>query len=436
MVNPTIFIDGDKKRIYEVPDLSSFIVDGSGYRIYTPDSLIGRTNEFVQLNFQQDIWSRFQDWHKDNEWSSVAIGRSGGASRGSVDASEVFASNDYSMLTAVGWALVPANYPHILEIFGNLLADQQDVSVFDADRITSLGVFANVRMADSLQTVVSGSGLSITQDSKLEELHGQVRREIFIDTSLAVNGNGYQQSPYNNLSDAIDYAELNGVTALVVLADIVLDRAMKNFIVTGIGAPTISFNGFDLKGSKFIRCSLEDIFIGSIVAENCSLLNNSYLNGEYTLCSFLGASTCIDGSKIILERCFSGIAGLDRPSLSMNPIGTTKLSIRGQKGGLDVHYCNSVTDEASIEVLPGSVTLKDTCTNGSIVVRGIGILVDESNGSAVKSEIVHPLTNAEFMLMAKAVWEYSRTSAVIIAGSMGEHVGKRLLTFIKFIGTK
>jgi hypothetical protein len=161
-VNPTIFIDGDKKRIYEVPYLSSFIVDGSGFRIYTPDSLVGRVDEFVRLDFQPDIWSEFQRWHKDNEWSTIAIGRTGGAKTGEFNAIEQFATNNYELLTSIGWKFVPADYPHVLEIFGNVQSDEQDVTIFDASRITSIGVSQNVRMADSLQTIVVTSGSGVT----------------------------------------------------------------------------------------------------------------------------------------------------------------------------------------------------------------------------------------------------------------------------------
>lgn len=187
MANPTIHIDGDKKRIYEVPNLSSFVVDGNGFRIYTPDSLIGRVNEFVNLSFQVDIWSRFQDWHQLNEWSTIGIGRTGGASRGIINAVEVFASNDYQILTSADWAFVPADYPHVLEIFGNVLADQANTTIFDTTRITAIGVSQNIRMADSLQVAViaSGSGLDSGQDIKLTEVH----RAHFNKRTWDKNGN-------------------------------------------------------------------------------------------------------------------------------------------------------------------------------------------------------------------------------------------------------
>lgn len=284
--------------------------------------------------------------------------------------------------------------------------------------------------------VAIGTSLSESQDLKLKQIHGQVRREIFVDTSLGANGNGYQQSPYSSVTDAIDDAEANGITALVVLSDLSLDRSIKNFTVTGFGTPTISLNGHDIKGSKFISCGLEGTYINPIKAIGCTLLNNSFLNGDFQECILKGDSFCIDGAIVIMERCLSGIAGLGRPSVSMVAGGTCKLSIRAQIGGLDVRDCDQATDEATVEMLPGSVSLATSCVDGAIVVRGVGILADNSAGSSVKDEIVHPLTSVEFSLMAKAVWEYSKTSASVVAGSIGEHVGKRLLTFKKFLGTK
>ena len=428
MANPTIFIDGDKKRIYEVPDLSSFTVDGSGYRIYAPTTLTGRLDEFVQLNFQKDVWSVFQDWHKNNEWSTIAICRSGGSSRGLVGIIEVFASNDYSILTVDGWKFVPANYAHTLEIFGNILSDVQNISIFDPIRLTSIGVLAYVRMADSLQTVVitSGSGLTTAQDTKLSEVHGQGFREIYIDTSIQTNGNGYQKTPYNNWPDAIDDAELNGITGLVLMADAVIDRDIKNFLITGIGLPTIDLAGFNLKGCKFIQCKLEGVFIEPIIVIECVLLANSWLNGYYQKCTLKGDSFCVDGSEVTMDECLSGIAGLGRPSISMNQIGTCKLSARAQRGGLDLRDCNQATDEATIEMLPGSVSVSPSCTLGTIVLRGVGVGQINTTADIVTNEMLSLST------IAKYIWDYA-TSLITVAGSIGTHIFEELLTFKKYI---
>ncbi len=111
------------------------------------------------------------------------------------------------------------------------------------------------------------SGLTPSEAADLDQIHGQVRREIWLDPSLVSNGNGYQQSPYNNLTDAIDDAELNGITSLVLLDDITLDRNLKNFTVRGIGVPTVDFAGFDLKGCRFYQIKGQGTYIDVIIMQ-------------------------------------------------------------------------------------------------------------------------------------------------------------------------
>lgn len=75
---PTWYFDGDKKRIYEVPPLSSYVVDGSGYRIYTPDD-IPSADKTLYVDVKKDLWSRWVDWHDTAKWSLLAIAQSSGA---------------------------------------------------------------------------------------------------------------------------------------------------------------------------------------------------------------------------------------------------------------------------------------------------------------------------------------------------------------------
>lgn len=336
----------------------------------------------------------------------------------------------------LGTRIVPFDTSHELTITGTLITDDgtEGIAAFDRSSLSPTTVVDINYVPPQVEviTVTTGSGLDAEQNTILRQVHGQVFREIYVDTTLLINGNGYQQTPYNSLTDAIDEAELLGLTALVVLADITIDRDVKNFLITGVGLPTIDLAGFDLKGCKFEQCRLEGLYTSDIIGVECVMLNNSYFNGFFQKCALAGNSFCIDGSIVVLEECLSLIAGLGRPSVSMNAIGTTKLSIRGQKGGLDLRDCNQTTDEATIEMLPGSVSLASTCTDGTIVVRGIGILADNSNGSIVVDEIVHPLSSVDLALISMAVWEYL-TSAATTAGSMGEYVSKQLLSFKKYI---
>ena len=86
----------------------------------------------------------------------------------------------------------------------------------------------------------------------------------------------------------------------------------------------------------------------------------------------------------------SAIAGLGRPTISMNATGACKLSVRKNSGGLTVKHCNSALDEVTIELSEGSLTFDNTNDlqfDGQMVARGIGKFVDETTGFAVADEM-------------------------------------------------
>lgn len=402
-------------------------IDGATRRVYLHVDTVGATVHPIDIYKEMRALRRTSETLRNFDLFMKA---SGNESKGGGKFTERFVT------LLLGTRIVPFDTSHELTINGTIITDDgtEGIAAFDRSSLspTTLVDINYVPPQVEIITVPTGTGLSTEQNTWLEQVHGQGFREVYIDSTLVLNGTGFQQSPYNNLTDAIDAAEALGLTGLVVLGDITLDRNLKNFLVTGVGLPTIDLNGFDLTGSKFNQCRLEGSYSSAIIAIECVMLNNSYLSGFFQKCGFAGNSFCIDGSEVVLEECLSLIAGLGRPSVSMNATGTTKLSARGQRGGLDVRDCNQSTDVATIEMLPGSVSVASTCTAGVIVLRGVGLSQDNSNGSTIVDEMVHSILPEEIIAIAIAVWEYLITAADT-AGSMGEFVTKKLLTFKKFI---
>jgi hypothetical protein len=59
------------------------------------------------------------------------------------------------------------------------------------------------------------------------------------------------------------------------------------------------------------------------------------------------------------------------------------ISIRGYNGGLDVTNFGNASATMTIDMNSGSPRLNASCTAGSIVVRGVGTLTDNSAGTTV-----------------------------------------------------
>ena len=157
------FFDGDKKTIYEAPIGFSYVLDGDGYRIYTPDDPPSAP-ETTAYDFQEDLWSRYVDYMDAIEWATKAILKSGGSER--PDGS--FATADFLMTNT--WKIVPANYQHAIIIKGNVSSDTGHpiLDVFDPARLTEY-IVPLIQGADALITyqIISGSGLTTEEHDHL-----------------------------------------------------------------------------------------------------------------------------------------------------------------------------------------------------------------------------------------------------------------------------
>lgn len=235
-------------------------------------------------------------------------------------------------------------------------------------------------------SIISFDHLSEEQDAQLFGLG----REVYIDTEQVAAGDGSQSSPFNDLTNAIDYAELIGCKNLVVYSDITLDRNLKNFVIRGVGTPTVDCNGQDLTKSEFWHCAMQGNYIGAITVQESILLNNFWLNGFFEKVALAGNLFCVDGASVFMMGNGSAIAGLGRPTISMNGAGSSKLSIRKNSGGLTIKDCNNATDEVTVEISEGSLTFDSSCTDGVMVARGMCKFVDSSNGATVVDETGNP----------------------------------------------
>jgi len=220
---------------------------------------------------------------------------------------------------------------------------------------------------------------------------GNIEKELWVNTELAENGNGSQESPYNTLNDAKDRAEEDGIRVINLIGDVTLTRNFKNYTLKGVGLPEVDLNGQNVKNSKFENVKIKGEFVdgSAVIVRDSIILDTAQLEGFYENCALGGDLTCQDGAVVLLKDCASNIPGTDRPTISMNAAGTSQLSVRGYNGGLTIKDSNNAADRATIEVNPGSGTFDASCTNGIMVARGVGKFVDSTAGATVVNEMVN-----------------------------------------------
>jgi len=262
------------------------------------------------------------------------------------------------------------------DTFGDYLDTK--VSTIGGGSITISGIADAVWDEDivSAHTIVDTAG-HIVSDSRF------IRRVIHVDTDAVSNGDGTAGNPFDNIGDAIDTAEAHEIKEIVVYSEITVDRNLKNFTIIGIGSPIINCNGQDLKNSEFTRCTLRGTYIDRITATECLLDDGFELNGIFDTVALNGDLTCADNATVLLSNAVSNIAGLSRPTISMNSGTATALSIRNYSGGLTILDSDHINDVCTVEMSQGKLTIDSTCTLGLISIRGIAQFTDNSAGATI-----------------------------------------------------
>lgn len=265
--------------------------------------------------------------------------------------------------------------------------------------VPSVGTYAFLTLSSSATIVEALAAATIS--AQVAEIHGQVQRSVFVDTTAVASGDGYQQSPFNTFAAAANYAVTNGLTAIVVLSNATLDRAMVGYSFIGVGNPRLNFGGFNVNKSEFKSLTLAGTMNGVIHCHDCKLDNNlTGIDGHFWNCRFDGDITLGASADFECFDCYSAIGGSGRPTITLGT-GNSDVAIRSYHGGLTILGVDAGGDTVTIGMAEGKLTLDSSCTAGEISVRGVAQFTDNSAGSTIdKTALIQPsklLTIAKFI---------------------------------------
>jgi len=371
----------------------SFVFDGAAKTIQITALATDYVNNSLTFS-AQNIYSAWKDWciNGDGLQYPPAFDTLGGDPIDAVTS----VGDYYFMRTDLGWrGLPPAQDNTILVLQGNLYPRVPGDLVMEP--LPAFTTTLIMQTSSLTQTVITGGttvsgGLTTQEHDKLLSLDtaklGYISGEVYCDTNLAVNGDGTQGSPFNNINDAKSYAELNNIRDIILTGNVVMPSSMNNITIKGVGLPIIDLNGQDANGSKFTQCQLKGTYTNSIIAQECVLLNGLTLNGFFDRCALDGDLVCPDLSKTLMSDCKSNIPGLARPTISMSGVASKELGARGYHGGLTISNCTNVGNNVTVEMAEGSLTFDSTNVAGTMIARGLCKFVDESAGATVVDETI------------------------------------------------
>lgn len=245
---------------------------------------------------------------------------------------------------------------------------------------------------------------------------------------------GLQAYPVNNIPDAVAIAQKYSLRTIRFLSNYTLDTgdnvASYRMIAEAPSNVTLSVNpGADTTSCQIEMATVTGNLDGGSLLQRCVIDNLNYINGYVYQCMLNPGTISLGGSEVAhFLNCYSGVPGVGTPTIDCG-VGNTPLAIRGYNGGVKL-INKTGTAEASIDLDSGKVIIDSTCTNGTIVVRGDGKVVD-STGAVMNSGTYN---GSLTLINETSVWDQN-TDEHTIPGTFGEKAG-RALTVPEFLGLK
>jgi hypothetical protein len=270
----------------------------------------------------------------------------------------------------------------------------------------------------ALKAVASGT-LQVTEEdiTGLSDLaYGD---GVVVDTKNGTAGTAYPKGTYadpvSNLADALTIAGNYNRRKFYLRGNITLTAALSDWVVAGIGEEAaVTLAGQDVSDSEFANVVLSgNLGGGPIRAVDCTLDGVGNMEGTATGCAITAGGMNLAGDTRLVN-CSSAVPGTATPFVDIN--GTARsLELRHYAGGIEIRNLTDVGGNVSIHQVAGQVVIAASCTAGTIAVRGVGNLTDNSGAGCNVVDTAH----LDRLRIADAIWDEA-IQEHIATGSAGE----------------
>lgn len=295
-------------------------------------------------------------------------------------------------------------YARIIEMINDYTITFEDGSY----AVNLLGANSNVGDVINLNqvSVRSANSAGLTFNDKINE-QSFSNGNIYLNTSLGNPGTNFPKGtptdPVNNWDDAFKIATNIKLSGYHLQGTLVFDPSILtvNSDFTGVSPikSLINFTGQNIQSSTFKRIQIIGSISGRASYDGCGLSSPTTplvgFSGLGYDCGFAGDITIdpANTENVIFKDCFSSTSGTILPCININNT-TGDIHLRNYAGGIKLKNVTAGND-VSIDISAGTVKLDASCTSGTIVIRGICELFDESGPgctvimSGTMQELIH-----------------------------------------------
>lgn len=238
-----------------------------------------------------------------------------------------------------------------------------------------------------------------------EEVENQsfVLGRVFIDPDRGLPGSQFPQGtphrPIDNFADAKLVADQRNYYKYQLEGSLVLtesdDIDDTDWFGNDLVQSSIQLAGTPTEDCVFNDMEISGAFNGRVVLNNCRTSNVTQFSGVMRRCEF-SDTVQIDANntaRITLTDCQSSVPGTSTPVLDWNNAACDG-EIRKYAGGIRLLNFTQPGQSFSFDIVSGHVVIDESCTEGTIVVRGSAKITDNtlanSNIVVDTSGLVYP----------------------------------------------
>lgn len=389
-----------------------------------PAKLIRVETGIIDLDFSVDVYSAWKRWIalSDNAKFPEAVRTVGG------DPISDVKSLGATFFLLNGWRLKPYEGSHRLSINGNVFTDPAGSSI-----ITPTTGNFNVTVEMFISNL---SDSTLAQMSEIE--HASFNGVVSINTLSGIAGTlypiGTPTMPVNNIDDALLIASSKGLTDIFIREGAIAITASHDIsFLTFIGRDATNSIVSMETGAVIQDCMFQNVTITGDFGGQHTRVENCIIDNVTNFCGSVMGSTlkgvvALGGiNDVSFIQCYDGV---NPGSVNVDMGGSgRKVEFRDYFGGLTLSN-KTGTEECTINFSAGRLSIANTVTAGTIVVRGVGEISSNLGTATVNDD---GLVNKA--IIADKTWNVP-LSNYTSSGSMGAYIAKKLLSTAKFIGLK
>ncbi len=266
---------------------------------------------------------------------------------------------------------------------------------------TNLGDVVNVNQVSIRSS--NSAGLVNLEEIKIQSFQDA---RVWINTNSGLAGTAFSRgtpaNPVDNPTDAREISNANKLERFHLTGTISLpngeDFTGSDWEGHSIISSKIILNNVTVSNSYFNNLEITGQCDGYVDIENSKVQNITNFAGILQDCSIDNIYLDSTNTELInITNCRSH--SIDKSVLDINS-SNCPIMIKDYFGGLDIRNLNQ-GNNINIDMSSGVVHIKNTCTSGTIIIRGVCDLIDESgSGCTVITNgkiTLKPLTKGQFL---------------------------------------